>query len=253
MNALTRSVAQILKSPARAFRTFPVTIGCALLFAAVAVVRIELDWPEQASYTLLLDSLHWALALGAAVSLACTTFAYSRSDRAWALAAANLLGILSAAAAFSLLRLFGGSSFAYGASQVLRLSDLAAARAGAVITVAFLTFIFLAGRPAEPSDFARSFFMTHKAFFIALLYGLVLLGGLSGVAGAVQALLYRDMSGKVYQYIGVLAGFIGFTIFVGYFPDFRRGRPTSGGRLRRGSRGLLKFFWAPSPYRSCWH
>lgn len=224
MNALIRSVSHVLKNAAKAFRTFPVTIGCALLFAAVAVVRIELDWPEQESYTLLLDSLHWALALGAAVSLAAATFAYSRSDGAWALPAANLLGILSAAAAFALLYLFGGSSFDRGASQVLRLSHLAAARAGTAITVAFLAFIVLAGCPAQHSDFARSFFMTHKAFFIALLYGLVLMGGLSGVAGAVQALLYRDMSGKVYQHIGVLAGFIGFTVFVGYFPDFRKGQ-----------------------------
>jgi hypothetical protein len=103
MNAFTRSVSQILKNAAKAFRSFPVTIGCALFFSAVAIIRIELDWPEQESYTLLLDSLHWALALGAAVSLAAVTFAYSRSNRAGALPAANLLGILSAAAAFFLL------------------------------------------------------------------------------------------------------------------------------------------------------
>lgn len=50
------------------------------------------------------------------------------------------------------------------------------------------------------------------------------MGGTSGVAGAVQALIYRDMSWKVYAYIGTLVGFLTFTIFVGYFPDFRKGQ-----------------------------
>nr|HXK78364.1 DUF4153 domain-containing protein [Oscillospiraceae bacterium] len=73
------------------------------------------------------------------------------------------------------------------------------------------------------SDFSRSLFMAQKAFFIAAIYGVVLMGGFSGVAGAVQALLYRDMSEKVYMDLGTLAGFLAFTVFVGYFPDFRRG------------------------------
>jgi len=73
------------------------------------------------------------------------------------------------------------------------------------------------------TDFAGSFFMSHKAFFIAAIYGAVIMSGASGVAGAVQALLYHDMSSKVYMYIGTITGFLVFTIYVGYFPDFRKG------------------------------
>ena len=72
-------------------------------------------------------------------------------------------------------------------------------------------------------DFAGALFMHIKAFSVAFIYGMVMLIGASGVAGAIQALLYQDMSFKVYQYISTITGFIAFTIFVGYFPDFRKG------------------------------
>ncbi|NLK40417.1 MAG: DUF4153 domain-containing protein [Clostridiales bacterium] len=65
--------------------------------------------------------------------------------------------------------------------------------------------------------------MIHKSFFIALLYGLVIMAGASGVAGAIQSLLYKDLSSKIYGYIGTISGFLAFTIFIGYFPDFRKG------------------------------
>jgi len=39
---------------------------------------------------------------------------------------------------------------------------------------------------------------------------------------AVQDLLNRDMSEKVYIYLSTLSGFLAFTIFVGYFPDFKK-------------------------------
>jgi hypothetical protein len=50
------------------------------------------------------------------------------------------------------------------------------------------------------------------------------MAGTSGVAGAFQALLYREMSEKVYMYLATLVGFLAFAIFVGYFPDFRKGQ-----------------------------
>ncbi|HZW49588.1 MAG TPA: DUF4153 domain-containing protein, partial [Bacillota bacterium] len=102
------------------------------------------------------------------------------------------------------------------------ITDLAGARVSVGILLSLVGFIILAGLPQEKSSFDRSFFMTHKAFFIALLYGVVIMAGASGVVGAFQALLYKEMSSKVYQYIATLAGFLTFAIFVGYFPDFRK-------------------------------
>lgn len=221
MNVFTRSVSQVLKGAGKAFQTFPAAILCAAAFAIVTMVRIQLDWPQQEAYNFLLNCLHWGLALGAIFSLAAITFAQSRSYKPSSFVTANILGIVAAVIAVLALYLFGASDPAVTGSRYAVVSALAAARVSVVMFISFMAFIYLAGFPEEQSDFARSFFMTHKAFFIALLYGGVLEAGASGVAGAIQALLYPGMSEKVYMYIATLIGFLAFTIFVGYFPDFR--------------------------------
>lgn len=223
MNIFTQSVSRIMKGALKAFQTFPVAIGCALAFAIVTMIRIQLDWPQQEPYNFLFNSLHWAFALGAVFSLAAITAAQSRYNDDRAFKIANLLGVVVTIVTFLLLYLFGGTDSIFAQSSYNVVSDLAAARVSAAILVSFIAFIILASYPKDQSDFSRSFFMTHKAFFIALLYGLVIMAGVDGVAGAIQALLYNGMSGKAYMYIGTLSGFLAFTIFAGYFPDFRKG------------------------------
>jgi len=224
MNGITRSIKQAFYGAVKAFQTFPASIACALAFAAVTIIRIQLDWPQQEPLNFLFNCLHWAFAVGAIFSLAIITGAQIRFNQARAFLISNLLGAAAAILTFLLMYFFGGTDPVMEGYRYAMVSSLAASRAGAAISVSFLAFIILAGYPKEQSDFARSFFMTHKAFFIALLYGVVIMAGASGVAGAVQALLYRSMSGKVYMYIGTLTGLLAYTIFVGYFPDFRKGQ-----------------------------
>jgi len=224
MNSFTRSILQIFRGAVKAFESFPASILSALGFAIVTMIRIQLDWPKQEPYNFLFDCLHWSLALGAIFSLAAITIAQSRFNSQKAFRIANLISVLVVVATFLILYQFGGANTDLTVSRFAIVSSLAAGRVGIIILVSFLLFIIMAGYPKEQSDFARSFFMTHKAFFIALIYGAVIMGGASGVAGAVQALLYHDMSGKVYMYIGTLTGFLAFSIFVGYFPDFRKGQ-----------------------------
>lgn len=225
MNVFMESISRVFKGAAGAFQTFPAAIGCALGFAIVTMIRIQLDWSQQEPYNFLFNCLHWSFALGSIFSLAAITAAQSRWGQAKAFLAANLLGGLVVITAFLALYFLGAADEAGTAFQ--RISTLAAARVCAAMLVSFLAFVWLAGYPPEKSDFACSFFMTHKAFFIAATYGLVVMGGLEGVAGAIQALLYQDMSEKVYMYIATLGGFLAFTIFAGYFPDFRH--PPSAG------------------------
>ena len=223
MNAFIKSIMKIYKGSIEAFQTFPASIASALAFAIVTMVRIQLDWPEQEAYNFLFNCLHWAFALGSIFGLAAITFAQSRYNNSKSFKLANLLVLLLVAGAFFALYLFGAGAAASETTRYLRVSEIASVRVSAALTVSFLAFILLAGFPKEESDFAKSFFMTHKAFFIAAIYGIVIMGGASGVAGAIQALLYNDMSEKVYTYIATIAGFLAFTIFVGYFPDFRKG------------------------------
>jgi len=223
MSAFTRSITKVFESAIGTFKTFPASIASAVGFAVVTMVRIQLDWPEQEAYNFLFNCLHLAFAVGAIFSLAAITAAKVKFNTAKAFLIANLLGVASVVVTFLLLYFFGGSEPDRWANMIVRVSGLAAARVSVVMVVSVLSFIILAAQPKEQSDFSRAFLMTHKAFFIAMIYGAVIMAGTSGVAGAIQALLYREMSSKVYQYIGTIVGFLTYTIFVGYFPDFRRG------------------------------
>ncbi len=222
MNNFSKSILRILHGAAGAFQKFPAAIACAFAFAIVTMVRIQLDWPQQEAYNFLFNCLHWAFALGSILSLAVITGAQSRYNESGALLLANLLGLVTAAVTFLALYFFGGTDPAQTEYRYTVLSGLAASRVGTAILISFITFIIMAAYPKDQSDVARSLFMTIKAFFIALLYGTMIMSGVSGVAGAIEALLYQEMNEKVYLYICTFAGFLAFAIFVGYFPDFRK-------------------------------
>ncbi len=223
MNSFTRSIMQIVEGAAKAFTSFPASIACALAFTLVTIVRIHLDWPENKDYNFLFNCLHWSFAFGAIFSMAAITAAQTRSEDRKAFTLANIIGLLCTALVFVVLFFFGGKTPELGQSGSTMLSDVTQARVAVAMLVSFLAFIVLAGIPKENPDLAKSLFMTHKSFFIATIYGVVLLSGVSGVAGAVQALLYKGMSYKVYSYIAALTGFFTFAIFLGYFPDFCKG------------------------------
>jgi len=223
MNAFTRSISQILEGAAKSFQTFPAAMASALAFAIVTMIRIQLDWPQQEAYNFLFNCLHLSFALGAIFSLTAITAARSRVNDAKSFMNANILGAVVVVVTFLLLYFFGGTDPSLDSARIARVTAIAAARVSAAMLISMLAFIVLASYPKDQSDFARSFFMTHKAFFIALIYGGVMESGGAGVAGAVQGLLYRGMSEKVYMYIATIAGFLAYAIFLGYFPDFRKG------------------------------
>ena len=221
MNALTQSVSNMIKGSLKALRAFPASIGAAAGLALITLIRIQLEWPILQPWSFLLDCLQLALATGAIFSLAAITAAQSRLGDRKAFLGANLLGAGSVVVTFLVLYLFSNTSA--GDAQWAGLSGLAVLRVFTVIFVSLVAFILLMDKSKDDNDFAESFFMTHKAFFVALIYGLVLLAGTAGIARAVQSLLYRDMSGKVYGYLATLVGLLTFTVFVGYFPDFKKG------------------------------
>lgn len=223
MNAFKESIVQVSKGAFKAFQRYPASVASALAFSIVTMVRIQFDWPEQEAYNFLFNCLHWSFAVGAVFSLAAITAAHSRFNTKKAFLTANFLGAGAALVTFLLLYFFGEADILDASYRYMSISTLALSRATALIFISIVSFIVIIAKHNERLDFAKAFFMTHKAFFIALIYGFVIMSGVSGVAGAFQALLYRDMSVKVYEYIGTLVGFLSFTIFVGFFPDFKKG------------------------------
>lgn len=162
--------------------------------------------------------------MGAIFSLAAITAAQSRFNQKRAFLLANLLAAVAVSVTFLALYLPGRTDSGLVGSAYAMLPVLATVRVSMSMLISLLIFIIIASYPKDQSDLPRSLFMVLKAFFIALIYGIVIMGGASGVAGAIQSLLYHDMSSKVYMYIGTLTGFLAFTIFLGYFPDFRKGQ-----------------------------
>ena len=221
MNSFARSIMQIVQGAVKAFTTFPAAIACAAAFTAVTMVRIYLDWPQQKDYLFLFNCLHWSLGFGAIFSTTAITAAQSRYNDKQAFILANIVGIIAAAIAFGSLFIWGGRAAEVGQISTNVLSDLAEMRMIVGMSVSLLAFLVFAGWPKEEPDLSKSLFMTHKAFFISTIYGFVLWGGIASVAAAIQALLYQGMSYNVYSYIAALTGFLTFTIYLGYFPDFR--------------------------------
>lgn len=207
MSRFTRSLASLAASAGKAFARYPAAMASALLIAASASWLVQSD---AMTYDRTWQSLQLGFLLAAALGMAVTALGSSRSQRPLTLVL-NLATLCVGAAVFLLIRGQGGS-----------LPELTVARVAAAAASLLLVFLLLISRPETGSDYNQAAFMMLKAAMIALLYGLVILLGLTFTAFTVQSLLYRAMSEKVYQHIAIWSAFLGFTFFLGYFPDFAR-------------------------------
>jgi hypothetical protein len=222
MSTIRESITKSLQRAFLTFQTFPVVLASALGFTLVTLVRIWMDWAQQQPYNFLFNCLHLAFSMSAVFGLAAIAMVQERYNEKKMFLAANLAGAIVGLVAFLLLTFFGAAEPRISDLLVQRVSTLAAARISVAIFISFIGFIYFAGKSKDKSDFARSLFMTQKAILIAALYGGVMMAGASGITGSIQALLYRNMSSKVYMVLAALIGFVAFAIFVGYFPDFRK-------------------------------
>ncbi len=226
MQELKRSVEQVVKGAFQAMGTFPAASISGLLFTITTMIRTQIEGVQADEFHLLFNSLHWAFAFGAIFGLMAATYVRGQQLETTRMSLANgVTGIVSLSS-FLLLYFFGqtapdaNSSFNY-----LYLSEIANARMAMLLGVTFLAFVLFAARQKENQSLSRTIFMIQKSFFIALIYGIVLLAGTSSVAGAIQGLLYPAMSFKVYQHLGSIIGFVTFLIFLGSLPDFSQTQP----------------------------
>lgn len=212
MSSIIKSVSGVLSGAGRAAKAYPAAVGCAVAFALIYILQIQFDLSD---YRFIINCMLWALALGAIAGMAAVAAAQTYTKAKNASLAANLIALAIALATFALLYLSGNAD--------RELTERVVMRVAAAIFVSLVAFVVIAGKPSDETDFPRAMFMTHKSYFIALLYGLVALGGASGVAAAVEGLIYPDMSDKVYAYISTLSFLLAFLLFVGYFPPLRAG------------------------------
>lgn len=219
MNSLHFAIEKVFKGAAKSFYRFPAAILSAIVISITAIVRITMEWEVQQTYNLLFDSIQISFLLGAVFSMAAVTLEEIKSDRKRSFfVLANISGILLAIVSFLLLYFFGGR---ISDNKTVYLSTIAMSRVIVAIFASAVAFVYIISKAKSVDSFSDSFFITHKAFVISAIYGAVIMLGVSGVLGAFQALVYKDMSYKVYQYLGVAVGFLTYTMFLGYFPSFK--------------------------------
>lgn len=219
MDSLRLTIEKIFKGAVKSFDRFPAAIISAIVISMTAIVRITMEWDVQASYSLLFDSIQISFFIGAVFSMAAIILDEIKSDKKKSFfMVANSLGILVAGISFLLLYFYGGRD---SVDQTVYLSSIALGRASVAIFVSVVAFVYIMSKSKLVGSFSDSFFITHRAFTVSTIYGLVIMMGVSGVLGAFQSLVYKNMDYRVYQYLGVVVGFLTYTIFLGYFPRLR--------------------------------
>ena len=219
MNNLRSGIEKIFKGSGKSFSRFPAAILSAIIIAVVAIMKIGMAWEVRQSYSLLFDSIQLSFLLGGVFSMAAVALEeIKHENKSGSFLISNISGIALAIISFLLLYFFGGNLSERG---IYYLSSISVARITAGIFISIIGFIYIISKSKVIDGFSDSFFIFHKAFVISAIYGLVIMGGVSGVLGAFQTLLYKDMSYNIYQYLGVAVGLLTYTIFLGYFPSLR--------------------------------
>ncbi len=220
MESLRLTIDKVFKGAGKSFYRFPAAIISAIIISITAMVRITMEWDVQRSYSLLFNSIQMAFVFGGVFSMAAVMLDEVKTDKKKSFfLPANIAGIIVASISFLLLYFYGGI---IAEDRGVYLSNIAIARVGVGIFISAVAFIYIMSKSERMNRFSDSFFITHRAFVVSTIYGLVIMLGVSGVLGAFQALVYRGMDYRVYQYLGVVVGFLTYTIFLGYFPDFRQ-------------------------------
>lgn len=219
MESLIFEIKKIFKDAIKSFYRFPASITSAIIISIIGIIRISMGWEAQKPYDFLFDSIQISALLGAISSMALVVLDEIRDKKdKQSFLLANISGLILGGISFILIYFFGGN---IGEDGLKYITSISSARMGALIFTSIVLFIYFISKSKTVKRFSDSFFISHRAFIISAIYGLVIMIGVSGVLGAFQSLVYRDMSYKVYQYLGVMVGFMTYTIFLGYFPSFR--------------------------------
>lgn len=218
MDNFKEQIGENLKGAGKSIYRFPAAIVSGIIVSVATIIKISIAF-ETENYNFLLTSIQLSFLLSTVSSMAFGVFREVEASKKKSFFLANILGPVIGIISFLLLYFFGGIISEGGE---VYLSNIAGVRVGAGVFISIVAFIYIISKSKFVDSFSSSFFITHRGFTISALYGLVIMLGVSGVLGAFQTLLYEEMSFKIYQYLGVLVGFLTFSIFLGYFPRFKK-------------------------------
>lgn len=221
MKRFSKSIKTVFKGSTNAFKRYPIVLINAIIFAVVTMLKIRLDISYYSDEDFWITCLQFATALSAFVSLASLSFLEKKDANKKNFVLVNILGVVITITTMSLLFYTAETNTNYMGDVYRTLSVITTVRVFAIISISLLLFTLFAENPEKEAAYSRSLFMTYKAFFTALVYGLIILAGASLVIFTFDNLII-DVDSEIYAHIGIVSGFIAFTIFVGYFPNFKK-------------------------------
>ena len=209
MKWLMKTLSNILRRGGFAFLYYPVS----MLFATcLAFLSIWIILAEPDSGRKMLASMQWAFAFGVFLNMALCVISKKADGGRASFLAAGALSLLASAGVFFAVY--------YGKGTLVSSDSITRVLAGIVISL--LVFVFVPSFHSKKIRYNQMVFMTLKSFFIAAVYGLVIMLGCFFIAFAVESLLIPEMSSKVYSYIAILSGLFAYAFFLGYFPEFKK-------------------------------
>lgn len=206
MNEFIKKSFGNMKKGLMSFERYPASIIFAFFLAVTAIITIHTE-PEQSKlHESLMLSFASASVLGMVFSVAAKKITGQRNVFLWT----NAAVIIPFGIVFSALYFPSGQD----------IPEISLMRVWALIAISFLVFLFVPTLKESLVDFNNMVFITVRSFFTSVVYTTVMVVGFFFVAFAVRALIYEDLSQKIFAYIAILSAFVGYSFFLGLFPDF---------------------------------
>jgi len=206
MSKFSGSVGNVMKGIVQAFFRYPISMVAAYILVLIGSIYVEDNNFFEAKFlTSLQISLMLCGAIGMVLSAAVQKYVIEFEVK--------IILYISA---------IGGSVATF---LVLYYTDEAVnneilPRLGALVIICFLLFLVIPSYKNFKYDFNDTVFMNLKGFFIAGIYSLVLLLGLFAVVGAVQMLIYPDLTHTIISHIALFCLFLWYAFYLGHLPHF---------------------------------
>lgn len=221
MKSVLKVLTNILRRGGFAFAYYPVSMIFAI---CLAVFSIWMILAEPQTNLKLIISLELSLAFGAFLGMACSVIAKKSDDKQSTFIIGNIIAVIITTGVFLMLNFSGGNEIS--TDGYLRLFS--------GIAISFLIFLLVPVYRSYRIHYNEMVNMTVKSFFISAVYALVIMLGSFFVAFAIQVLLYENLSSKVYAYIAIISGLIGYAFFLGYYPEFKKVESVDDERIEKG-------------------
>jgi|GEM_PF-6469385 len=198
-------VKKIVSSMFSTINHYPVSVLYSSLLLVTVWTRIELSWGGSFEYDIFLSTVQLSLFIVLSVSLPLSKRIQTLSKK-YTIVISFIVTIM--------LTLFISNYGIYKGGSEDVISDLTMARVSVILIVSVLLFIYLNREKPFTKGFSESFYFFNRTVLISFFYFIVIALGTTAVAAALEALVFNNLSEKVYMYLISTSVFISFLMFL---------------------------------------